>query len=152
MTKVKLLHEREGQMFVETALVLPVVLVVALISINLFKFADMCSKFDRVSSDQIIAHGISSNQNTTGGGCESLAQNIKTTLQCEDSCEVDVTVEGEKEGIGNLISVFPRYQATLKFKPWPHILRLPLVSLESPLYLTHTTSIVVSPYKSGVVI
>ncbi len=53
-------------MFVETALVLPVVLVAALIAINLFKFADMCSKFDRVAADQIIAHGISSSHSTDG--------------------------------------------------------------------------------------
>ena len=48
MRKMKFLCCQKGQMFVETALVLPVVLVVALIAINLFKFADMCSKFDRV--------------------------------------------------------------------------------------------------------
>ena len=112
----------------------------------------MCSKFDRVAADQIIAHGISSSHSTDGGALENLTQKIKTALKCDDNCDIVVSMEGEKEGIGNMVSVFPRYQVTLKYRPWPHTVRLPLVSLESPLYLTHTTSIAVSPYKSGVVI
>jgi len=149
---MKFLCCQKGQMFVETALVLPVVLVVALIAINLFKFADMCSKFDRVAADQIIAHGISSSHSANEDATEILTQRIKTALKCDDSCDIVVSLKGEREGIGNMVSVFPKYQVTLKYKPWPHTLRLPLVSLESPLCLTHTTSIVVSPYKSGVVI
>ena len=149
---MKFLCCQKGQMFVETALVLPVVLVVALIAINLCKFADICSKFDRITADQIIAHGISSSHSTNGGTLDNLTQKIKAALKCDDSCDIVVLSEGESEGIGNMVSVFPKYQVTLKYKPWPHTLRLPLVSLESPLYLTHTTSIVISPYKSGVVI
>lgn len=152
MKKIKFLCCQKGQMFVETALVLPVVLVVALIAINLCKFADICSKFDRITADQIIAHGISSSHSTNGGTLDNLTQKIKAALKCDDSCDIAVSSEGESEGIGNMVSVFPKYQVTLKYKPWPHTLRLPLVSLESPLYLTHTTSIVISPYKSGVVI
>jgi len=152
MRTMKFLCCQKGQMFVETALVLPVVLVVALIAINLFKFADMCSKFDRVAADQIIAHGISSSHSANEDATEILTQRIKTALKCDDSCDIVVSLKGEREGIGNMVSVFPKYQVTLKYKPWPHTLRLPLVSLESPLCLTHTTSIVVSPYKSGVVI
>ena len=152
MKKMKFLSCQKGQMFVETALVLPVVLVVALIAINLCKFADICSKFDRITADQIIAHGISSSHPTDGETLENLTQKIKAALKCDDSCDIVVSSEGESEGIGNMVSVFPKYQVTLKYKPWPHTLRLPLVSLESPLYLTHTTSIVISPYKSGVVI
>lgn len=152
MRKMKFLCCQKGQMFVETALVLPVVLVVALIAINLFKFADMCSKFDRVATDQIIAHGISPSRSANEVALEDLAQKIKTVLKCDGNCDIVVSLEGEREGIGNMVSVFPKYQVTLKYKPWPHTLRLPLVSLESPLSLTHTTSIVVSPYKSGVVI
>ena len=149
---MKFLCCQKGQMFVETALVLPVVLVVALIAINLCKFADICSKFDRITADQIIAHGISSSHSTNGGTLDNLTQKIKAALKCDDSCDIVVSSEGESEGIGNMVSGFPKYQVTLKYKPWPHTLRLPLVSLESPLYLTHTTSIVISPYKSGVVI
>ena len=152
MKKMKFLCCQKGQMFVETALVLPVVLVVALIAINLCKFADICSKFDRITADQIIAHGISSSHSTNGGTLDNLTQKIKAALKCDDSYDIVVSSEGESEGIGNMVSVFPKYQVTLKYKPWPHTLRLPLVSLESPLYLTHTTSIVISPYKSGVVI
>lgn len=149
---MKFLCCQKGQMFVETALVLPVVLVVALIAINLFEFADMCSKFDRVTADQIIAHGISSSHSANEDASENLAQRIRTALNCDNNCDIVVSLEGESEGSGNMVSVFPKYQVTLKYKPWPHSLRLPLVSLESPLCLTHTTSIVVSPYKSGVVI
>ena len=149
---MKILCCQKGQMFVETAFVLPVVLVVALIAINLFKFADVCSKFDRVAADQSIAHGISFSHSVNEDAPENLAQRIRAALNCDDNCDIVVSLEGESEGIGNMVSVFPKYQVTLKYKPWPHTLRLPLVSLESPLSLTHTTSIVVSPYKSGVVI
>ena len=90
MRKLKFLCCQKGQMFVETALVLPVVLVVALIAINLFKFADMCSKFDRVAADQIIAHGISSSHSTDGGALENLTQKIKAALNCDDNCDIVV--------------------------------------------------------------
>ena len=38
---IKILNNQSGQMFVETAVVLPIVLVIALIVINLFKFANL---------------------------------------------------------------------------------------------------------------
>ena len=81
MRKLKFLCCQKGQMFVETALVLPVVLVVALIAINLFKFADMCSKFDRVAADQIIAHGISSSHSANEDApIPSLSPSNETTM------------------------------------------------------------------------
>ena len=148
---IKILNNQSGQMFVETAVVLPIVLVIALIVINLFKFANLCAKFDRISVEQTIMCGSSYSQADSSDASEYIAQRIKSALQ-DDNCDIDVVLEAKDGEMGNLVSVFQKYTATLKYKPWPHVIRLPLVSFDTPLYLVHTSSIVVSPYKSGVVI
>ena len=46
---------QSGQMTVELAVLVPVVIVVALIVANLMEFVDACAAFDRLSLDEVIA-------------------------------------------------------------------------------------------------
>ena len=48
---------QSGQMTVELAVLVPVVIVVALIVANLMEFVDACAAFDRLSLDEVIAEG-----------------------------------------------------------------------------------------------
>ena len=51
---MKILNNKDGQMTVELAVLIPVVVVVALIAINLMEFIDACAAFDVLSSDTVI--------------------------------------------------------------------------------------------------
>ena len=48
----------EGQMSVELAATLPVVLVVALIILNLMRFVGACAQFDRVAPNAFVSQGV----------------------------------------------------------------------------------------------
>ena len=50
---------QSGQMTVELAVLVPVVIVVALVVVNLMEFVDACAAFDRLSLDEVIAEGVS---------------------------------------------------------------------------------------------
>lgn len=52
---MKILNNKDGQMTVELAVLIPVVVVVALIAINLMEFIDACAAFDVLSSDTVIS-------------------------------------------------------------------------------------------------
>ena len=52
-------HGQSGQMTVELAILVPVVIAVALVVANLMEFVDACAAFDRLSLDEVIAEGVS---------------------------------------------------------------------------------------------
>ena len=60
-----------GQMTVELAAMLPVIIVVALIVYNLAKYAEVCSTFDRVSLDAAVSHGVSPSGSQSRGAAVS---------------------------------------------------------------------------------
>ncbi|MCH3942361.1 MAG: pilus assembly protein [Atopobiaceae bacterium] len=51
--------EERGQMTVELAVVVPVVVVMALVVFDLMRFVALCARFDRVSLDAVVSQGIS---------------------------------------------------------------------------------------------
>ena len=70
---MKILNNKDGQMTVELAVLIPVVVVVALIAINLMEFIDACAAFDVLSSDTVIAQAVSPSQGVdTGALCAQL--------------------------------------------------------------------------------
>ena len=50
---------RSGQMVVELAVLVPVVLVIALVGVNLMEFMALCARFDRACLDAVVSHGVS---------------------------------------------------------------------------------------------
>lgn len=48
-----------GQMTVELAVLVPVVIVVALTVFNLMRFVSACSAFDRIAADAVVSQGVS---------------------------------------------------------------------------------------------
>ena len=52
-------NARSGQMVVELAVLVPVVLVVALVGVNLMEFMALCARFDRACLDAVVSHGVS---------------------------------------------------------------------------------------------
>ncbi len=81
-----------GQMAVELAVLLPVVIVVALIDYNLMRFVGACAAFDHVASEQIVAQGVSPKGDAREPAVDEIRAQIEQALQMK-SCEVEVTAE-----------------------------------------------------------
>lgn len=148
---------RRGQMTVELAVVVPVVIVVALIVLNLMWFVDACAAFDQAALDAVVAHGVSPAGEQTGSA--AVAQ-VKAALEQamgrEGTCEVEVSaraVSGGGEAASLAVSpLLTRYTCTLVYRPWPRLLRMPGVTYEAPLALRHERELVVDRYRPGVVV
>lgn len=154
---LRLLGNSRGQMTVELAVLVPPAIVVALIVYNLMCFIDACAAFDRLSLDAVVAHGVAPSgtqaQDTAASEVESA---IVSALGRESSCEVNVSVEdvdsGEHASSFVVSPLLRRFVCTLTFKPWPRYLRMPGITLEAPLALSHERSLVIDRYRPGVVV
>lgn len=147
---------RSGQMTVELAVMTPVVIVVALVAANLLMYVEACAAFDQAAMGAVIAHGIApTGSGTQATAIEEVEAAIEEALGREDLCDVEVSAESVSEGSeGTTFGVSPlltRYVCTLTYHPWPSSLRLPGITLELPVSLTHTRELVVDRYRSGVV-
>lgn len=149
-------YDAQGQMYVELACLLPVVIVVALIGYNLARYVNICAEFDQIAQDAVICHGVSPPGESTQA---DTTRAIQTALQNSFGQDVEISVErsgrthvtGEK----TTFSVIPQlvsYECTLHFSPWPSSVSIAGVSYAAPRVLSHSTTLVIDPYKPGVVV
>lgn len=148
---------RSGQMCVEAAVVLPVMLVCGLIVYNLMLFIDACAAFDRISLNAVVTQGVApAGEQSVPAAVQAVKEAIESSLDRSSTCEVEVRAEGVNEdGSTATFIVSPlltRYTCTLRFKPWPRLMRLPGVTYEAPVFLVHERSLVVDRYRPGVVV
>lgn len=145
-----------GQMSVELAVVLPVMLVVALTIANIMSFLVCCATFDRASMDAVIAHGISppgiqGNLSAVG----EVESSIKEVFGDGSAVEVEVSASSVSAPSSLLVSLSPhlvQFTCTMRFRPWPRHLRIAGVTVDAPFEIVHTRSLVVDRYRPGVVI
>ena len=158
MVVTQRLLERDGQLAVELAVMVPVCIVVALIVFNLCRFIEACATFDRVAMDAVISQGVS-----PPGEQSALASSGVVRACIEDAldmpgCEVEVGAAGpEVVGLGRGLT-FPvsplltTYTCTLRYRPWPSAFVIAGVSMGAPLVLTHVRTLTVDRFKPGVVV
>lgn len=151
-----LARDEDGQMTVELAVLLPVVIVIALIVVNLMEFVDACAAFDRLCDDAVITQGVApAGEQTQIASVDAVRASLTDALGREGSCEVEVsTIPLSEEDGANPFEVSPlltRYTCTLVYHPWPRELRLPGITYDAPLTLTHERTLVVDRYRPGVV-
>lgn len=149
-------HGRRGQMAVELAVLVPVVVVVALVSLNLMEFLVLCSRFDRASLDAVVSQGVAPDGNQTQVTATEAVRSALAEAMGTSPCEVDVRAEGVGDG-GHETSfaispLLTRYVCTMSFTPWPREVRMPGISLGSPVSLRHQRELVVDRYRPGVVL
>lgn len=151
-------HE-SGQMAVELAVLVPIMLVVGLTVVNLMQFIEACAVFDRVALDAVVSQGVSpSGAVTESASIDAVRSCIESALG-SDRCSISVEASGvsSASGSGKGIS-FPvsplltDFTCTLSFHPWPGSFVIAGVPYSSPFVLTHTRSIVVDRFKAGVVV
>ena len=148
-------QERDGQMAVELALLIPAVVVLALVVVNLMQFTELCARFDRVSLDAVLTHGVSPTGSPEGlGGVEEVRVAIETAMD-DASCEVEVSVQdASEEGSAALIDFSAgtvRFVCALRYRPWPSSVSVAGVGYQVPALLGHEREIVVDRYRAGVV-
>ena len=145
-----------GQMAVELAVLMPVVIVVALTVYNLARFVSLCATFDRVSADAVTVAGVApkGTQNTVHA-VEEVRRSIEHAMGSASACEGEVRAEPVgANGGGGVLSLAPgltRFTCTLATRPWPSAFVMAGVRYEAPLVLRHERTLVVDRYKSGVV-
>ena len=145
-----------GQMAVELAVLMPVVIVVALTVYNLARFVSLCATFDRVSVDAVTVVGVSpkGTQNSVHA-VEEVKRSIEHSMGPSSACEVEVRAEPVgANGGGGILSLGPaltRFTCSLAMRPWPSAFVMAGVRYEAPLVLRHERTLVVDRYRSGVV-
>ena len=150
--------DESGQMAVELAVLLPVVIAVALVAFNMVRFLQACAAFDRIAPDCVIAHGVSpAGEQSVGSACEEVRAAIEEGLSMP-GCEVGVSAEdlvSVPRGQGVSFPVSPlltTFVCTLSYRPWPGSLSIAGVDLGAPALLRHERSITVDRFRPGVVV
>ena len=135
-----------GQMTVELAVAFPVLVIVAVVSVNALAFFSDCAVFDRVAHEAVRVHAASpAYRQGSGQTCASIEQEIRSAF---DRDNLDVAVAREAVGFD-----FEAYRATLFFTPTLFGMGMRSEVLGVPLpRLQHSTEYVVDTYKAGVVV
>lgn len=153
----------EGQMTVELAVMVPVVIVVAIAAANLVRYVELCAQFDRLAPDMVIAHGVAPagemNSVASVGAVQAALENAMGSVAGLGSIEInvsvgDVSTQPSSEGgitfpISPLLSEFV---CTLNYRPWPSSFVIAGIVYESPVALSHSRAVVVDRFRPGVVV
>lgn len=150
------LQSESGQMAVELAVLMPVVVVVALVVYNLARFVALCAVFDRVAPDAVLVHGVCpAGIQTDVVAVDKVRRQIEESLDAAEVCAVYVDASRLREeagtGLFRLSPSLTRFTCTLSFRPWPSSFVLAGASYDAPPVLTHQKVLVVDRYRSGVV-
>ena len=143
---MRLFRCEKGQMTVELAVAMPVLIIVAVIAANAVTFLGDCAVFDRVAHEAIRVHAASP---AYGQGldqsCALVEQAVREALSASN---VEVSVSCGDAGLD-----FVRFTATLEYSPtlFGLGLRSEVFGVALPT-LEHSTSYVVDVYKPGVVV
>ena len=134
----------EAQATVELAIAFPVAIIIAVICINALMFFGECSAFDRVARQSVRAIASSP---ASGQDSYTIKNFIDSNLKAEFNKEyLDVSVKLEGESFGK-----ENYMATLEFSPNLFGKGFTKEVFGVPLFkLSHTTNLVVDPYKASV--
>lgn len=135
-----------GQMTIELAAALPVLIIVAMIAVNAMTFFSECAVFDRAAHDAVRVHAAAPAYGQSPSQSCALAEaDIRTALG-DDNVVVSVTHANAERDLD-------RYTATLEFSPslFGMGLRSRVFGVAMPR-LVHTTSYVIDSYKPGVIV
>lgn len=148
--------DRKGQMAVELAVTMPVIIVVAIITTDLMVYLGDCARFDRVAPELVRQAVASPAVDEAGNVAGTIEANLRAACGGEGRLDFQVIDEG---GIyasavggraGSVISFAPqphRYRVVLESTPWPF--KKGAFGF-SPGPLRHERTYVADPYRFGV--
>ena len=150
----RLLRERSAQATVELAVVVPVMIALAIIVYNLMVFASAVSRFDRVAPDIVVAHGVAPSGEGKDDPTEVIAGQLREAMGGY-GVEVEVVCEEEEDPTSTILTfiVSPKtYRCTMVYTPWPTGIEFAGVPVGAPLALRHVRTVVIDPWRPGVVV
>ena len=143
-----------AQATVEAALVLPIMIVLAFIIYNLMIFGSLCSRFDVVAKNCVIACAASPNNSGDNTAIiQEINQDIRDAMgDGEYQIEVEADLEeSHSDNIFELLRKPDTYHVTLIYTPWPSRLQFAGIDGRVPIYLKHEVDVVVDSWKPGVI-
>lgn len=148
-----------GQMAVELAVLVPVIIVVGLTVYNLMRFVELSALFDRVALDAVVSQGVApAGTQSERAATDAVRDCIEDALDAE-GVAVEVSASSAREGAHGSAGVsFPisplltRFTCTLVYRPWPSSFGMGGTRYVSPLVLRHERTLVVDRFRSGVVV
>lgn len=148
-----MMREENGQMAVELAVLMPVIIVVALIVLNVLRYTELCARFDRVAYDAVLTQGVSpAGEVVSLVGTEAVQAQLQDAMG--DGVEVKVQAQNlalnEASALINLAAGTTRYTCTLTFRPWPSSLSIAGAGFSAPA-LKHERSLVVDRWRAAII-
>ena len=146
-----------GQVAVEMAVVMPVLLAVVGITINLMVYLGDCARFDRVAAEAVRVQAASPGYGEYG--TTARAQNVKTQIEkafeTRGYLSFSVSASGSgaegdssDEGISfSLLSRQETYVCTMNYRPWGFGDSFFGIRFSG---ISHTRLYVIDPYRPGV--
>ncbi len=134
-----------GQMSVEMAVSLPVLVVCMVIAIDVLVYMGECARFDHLAPQEILACATSPSH---GAASQANAQGVQDALSSEFSrYNAQVEVDAQEGGVLDGAVV---YTCTLSLAPWPlGFAGSSVLGTGVPLALRHSCSFAVDPYVPG---
>lgn len=129
-----------GQMAVELAVIMPVILIVLVIAIDMLVFASECARFDHIAPQRVLAQAASAPMDGYELGARTAA--IRAALE-SDFAKEGSSIEVSYEDAGVALASMSVYRCTFRFAPWP------LSIAGAPALLEHECNIAVDPYTPG---
>lgn len=153
---VRMIARQDGQMAVELAVLMPVIVIVALVVFNLGRYVGLCAVFDRAAMDVVIAKGVSPRgTQSVVAAVDEVTGELASVMAGYGHCEVSVKAEPAAQGKGGMFTTSPlltRFRCSLVYRPWPSAFVLAGIRYDSPLMLHHERDLVVDRHRSGVVV
>ena len=137
---------KRGQMTIELAVAMPVLIAVVVIAVNAITFFAECAAFDRVACEAVRVHATAP---AYGQGTDASVALIEETVKEQfDRANLQVSVEHGETGAD-----FDEYRVTLAFRPtlFGRGFRSEVFGVSLP-QLTHEVKYVVDSYKPGVIV
>lgn len=154
--------QNKGQMTVELAVCIPVILALVGISLNVLGYLNVCARFDRIAADAVRSQAASPGYGQEGSTLSAsrvrdvIESSFLSSTGSGFPCEIAVSVkalgfggESATEGGGisfSMLSRLERYECQLTYKPWPFSKIVFLQFFE----LSHTRSYTVDSFNPGV--
>lgn len=130
----------DGQMVVELAVILPVLLIVLVIALDSLVFASECARFDQLAPQHVIA--LASSPAKDGYALDARGAAVEAALTADFSRKGS-SVSVSCEDAGMPFSSMSVIRCTFRFSPWP------LSAAGAPAALEHVCCIAIDPYTPG---
>ncbi len=151
--------EDKGQMAVEFAVVLPILLVVCLIVFSAAHLLYLSNKFDHTCRQVVIVHGISPVHTEDDSEINrTVLRSIEEEFDAYDNVRFEVSSEyidgwGQAHGTGDLhiIPYFKKYKCTMYYRPFFSHLAVSFIGANLLEVSTHV-EVIVDPYRAGILV